>query len=119
MNYVISTKIIITHKYHSLPPPSPINPSFNHLRSMIAWVFAPLGGKVNDVAPDHTAFPHRTSGGNFHMPTIWFAPSLAQKVRDFGQRSLYLTRQWWIPSANSSSSGMSTMRIIFFFDSVF
>jgi len=71
----------------------------------VTWVFAPLGGKVNTFPTNHTAFPHRDSGGNLHLPTIWTDPSAEQIVRKFGQNSLAAISPWWTPSKTQPGFG--------------
>lgn len=76
--------------------------------SALGWVFAPLGGRVAEIPVDYTAFPHRHSAGNFHMPTVWLQPSLSELVREFGQSTLELTREWWMPNVDTSSGDPPT-----------
>lgn len=70
----------------------------------IAWVYAPMGGAVNRVARNATAFPHRSSGGNLHMPTLWYSPMAEATTRAYGQTSLAATRAWWSQLRSNPSS---------------
>jgi len=76
--------------------------------TMLAWVFAPQGGAIDDHASDAMAYPHRNVGANLHMPTIWFDPQFAETSRMFGQEALYRMRPWWVPSVNTSSKDPSS-----------
>lgn len=65
---------------------------------LVTWVYAPLGGKVNQVDSRATAFPHRTSGGNFHMPTAWLNPDDEKKVVQWLDDVLFSTSNYWTKS---------------------
>jgi FAD/FMN-containing dehydrogenase len=65
---------------------------------VVTWVYAPLGGKVNQVRPEAAAFPHRTSGGNFHMPTAWTDPRDEVRVVKWLDDVLFSTSRYWTRS---------------------
>ena len=75
-------------------------------KTMIAWVFAPQGGAIDEYTSTDMAYPHRGdtgAGANWHGPTIWFDPQFAQTSRMFGQEALASIKKWWVPSTNQSS----------------
>jgi hypothetical protein len=79
---------------------------------LVTWVYAPLGGKVNQINSRESAFPHRTSGGNFHMPTAWTDPGDESKVVAWLDDVLFSTSKYWtksrlIPNSNINMIPMS------------